>query len=97
MIHENKKFKIIGKIISRLGGTLFVAGFLYLIYLVVGFTVDPMSPVTSSGQVVPWSNHGTIHYITVEEHNRLAQLIIFCVAMFLCVAVGIYLERFKNK
>jgi hypothetical protein len=97
MTNRSQKYKALGKFISILGGAFFILGFLYLIYLAVSFTSAPTTPLAASGQIVPWSSHGTFHYITVKEHNLLTWTMIFCGSMFLCVAVGVYLQRLNDK
>lgn len=49
-------------------------------------------PVAATGQTIPWSDHGTLHYITAKEHNVLNLTMLFCLGMFAVVAVGVYLE-----
>ena len=91
------RHRVLGRYISQTGGALFIVGFLYLLYLAVGFTSAPTAPVAFTGQVVPWSDHGTFHYITIEQHNRLMGTILFCGGAFLCTAIGIYLKRLPDK
>jgi hypothetical protein len=87
----------IGWYISRVGAALFAAGFLYLIWLTAGFMSAPITPVAASGQIIPWSNHGTFHYITVHQSALLNWTLLFCGGMFCCGALGVYLEGPKQN
>jgi hypothetical protein len=83
----------IGKYLSRAAAALFIVGFLFLMYLIFSFMSEPTQPVPAAGKIVPWSSHGTIHYLTLEEHRLLNWTLVFCVCMFFCAGIGIYLEK----
>jgi hypothetical protein len=87
----------IGKYLSRLFVTLFFAGLLFLFFLTANFIAEPTAPAPLTGHVIPWSNHGTFHYITPEQYRLLNWTFVFCACMFVCGAVSVYLERTQKK
>lgn len=57
----------VGKHMILLGGILAVGWFAIFLYTVVAFLNAPLQPDAASGNVVPFSDHGIIHYVTNFE------------------------------
>lgn len=88
--------KTIGRYVTRIAAALFIGGFVYLGHITAGFVSAPRTPSPASGQIVPYSVHGTIVYITAEDEALLSHVYWFCGGTFLCIAFGIYLDRIRR-
>jgi hypothetical protein len=74
-------------------GVFALVGFASLMILTNQFIDAPLAADPGSGRIIPWSNHGTYHYITPRESALQNALLLFFVVMFFCLALFGYLDQ----
>lgn len=82
-----------GRAITFLASIVAVIWFGLFIYLVIGFLRSPLQPNVESKDVVPWSNHGEIHYVRQLDLDRYEELVSLGPYILVIAGVGIFLTK----
>ena len=76
---------------------LCAAGWFSLSVFTQRFILAPTTLNNNSANIVAWNNHGTYHYITLQEDRIKNALIAFNVTMFVCAALFGYIDQNRKK
>ncbi|HEX2590415.1 MAG TPA: hypothetical protein VHL34_02920 [Rhizomicrobium sp.] len=80
------------RVFALLAGVLVIA---VLVGLFVGVPAanGPAHPDKASGHVIPWSNHGAMHYMTVRQYDILVWDYYVIVWVAFAMGLGIILSK----
>jgi len=86
----------IGKRITGVAFALAVVWGLAFVYTMATIVQSPSQPVRETGHVVPWSNHGFMHYATRFDKNMLDGMLYAAVTIVAVAFVGLALYRGRD-
>jgi ABC-type sulfate transport system permease component len=86
----------IGKRITAVAAVLAVVWGLVFVYTMAKIVRSPAHPARETGHIVPWSNHGFMHYATRFDMNMLDGTV-YAAGIVIAVAfVGLPLYRGRD-
>ena len=83
----------VGKLLTFLAAIAAIIWACLFIYNLSVLTQAPFKPEPSQGNVVPWSNHGVIHYVTEFDFSTNNKLFSAAVGIVALGFVGLLLWR----
>jgi hypothetical protein len=89
----NKNRKLAFRYLFYASATLCAVGLFSLFIFTQQFIAAPTAFDKNSANIIPWNNHGTYHYITVQQDRKKNAIIAFSVIMFACAALFGYLDQ----
>ncbi len=85
----------IGKCITAVAFVLALVWALASLYTMAKIVQSPSQPVRETGHVVPWSNHGFVHYATRFDMNMLNGM--FYVAWIIVAVLFVGLALYRGR
>ncbi|HUO88087.1 MAG TPA: hypothetical protein VMU08_02855 [Rhizomicrobium sp.] len=92
-IDPHERLRTIGKVIVTIVGFLAVLWGGLWIYALSGFLHAPLHRDVGAGFVVPWSDHGVIHYVQRADYALNDKLTLMGPFLVLAGFVGLFLYR----
>jgi magnesium-transporting ATPase (P-type) len=93
---KNRNRRVIFRYLFYASAVLCAIGWLSLFVFTQRFISAPTTLDRNSANIVVWNNHGTYHYITLQEDRIKNMLITFNVLMFVCAASFGYIDQNRN-
>ena len=87
------KLRASGRVITYVAGAGSAIWAVLFIYVGMLLTQAPLHPDRASGHLIPWSNHGVIHYVTQRANALQDVLFSGAVWIILVMFVGLFLYR----
>lgn len=90
------RLRTVGRLITYAAGAASAIWFVLFVYVGMLLTQAPLHPDRASGHLIPWSNHGVIHYVTQRANDLEDILFSGGIWIILVMFVGLLLYRGRH-